>query len=265
MAAVGPMGETMVPEPTGPLPPPLTSLEAADQVSPIIACFSLMRTTFFPNLGPPALSSKVKFMTQLGQQGGTLPSEENITRAQVAAAFAKITRGRHGGGFGLRADSYMTVEPVAVHYNLPAARTPAALGSGDLLLTAPALAPWRAQLLERAREVAFHHQGTPIGNHAHAAYVALNAGQLAGGLTRLFHCGRMLAANANHGGKSSAGLLGWIGEALEVSRLRANLPDATIYWVNALNDLGLECMRAWIEHTANWHHRVPKVPTLRAR
>ena len=44
---------------------------------------------------------------------------------------------------------------------------------------------------------------------------------------------RILASQGEHGGKNSSGLLGWIGEALEVARLRTNLPDATIYWMNS--------------------------------
>jgi len=204
----------------------------------IITVFTLTRA-YMMQQGPPALTRSIKFERQVGGAGPMRPAWD-IPRAWAGAWVQKMTRARIAGGFGLTLDAVLSlVPPAALGAGLPGAvpqqRTAAAQGGGDMLLDAAALAPWRSALRERAIYIAFFYGGE-IGEHAVAAYYAFGNGELGRGITRLLHAACSICRVHNE-----AQILGWIGEALEVCRLRHALPqNERIYWVNAAGEMGLE-------------------------
>ena len=230
------LGATPEPEPDPPVPPPLTPPMPTQQAL-VVGVFTITGP-YMALPGKPALSKKIKFMHQLDPHLGEFPSLEHIQLQWVNGFLAQMTRPRNMlGGFGLTLDSFLTLTGGAAALKLTAART--AGQGGDLSLEDDALQPWRDQLVEMARVVAFHHASNDIKEHAHAAWAAFHGGHFGRGLTRLLHAARIMAVGPQHGGCNSAMLLGWIGEALEVCRLRRAFPEASIYWLNALVDVGL--------------------------
>jgi hypothetical protein len=104
-----------------------------------------------------------------------LPSSLFMRRHWAVHWFKKLCRARQAAqpGFQVLPDAVLSCVPLAQLGAglgpMPAAH---AAGGGDVLLSAAGLAPWRAELRERARELAFFHVDD-VAQHAHAAYAAL--------------------------------------------------------------------------------------------
>jgi hypothetical protein len=233
---LGALGESRPQEPA-PGPQALAPHpEGKDSEVFLIAVFTLKGSYL---LGPftPKLSKKIKFMHQLGEGAPPLVGRppENIIRTWVMGFMRKISGSRSSGGFSLLPDGLISA--TGSHVGLSNER--AANGGGDFNFEGVALAPWHRALKERAREVAHHHHGSEIGEHARAAWWALEEGDVLNGTSRLLLAARKLSSAPEHGGLNSATLCGWIAEALEVCRLRVLHPDAQIDWVNANVDQGL--------------------------